>query len=153
MMAIIDRCMLGNFCHLDKNYWHPGGGNNNQEIASIRLSLAISWYLFDIGEPSLPWKKTVIYKWVWNNWIGSWVIQGEQTSKGHSPWSLIYSVSFFLITYFLQLHFQCYPQSPPPFPPTTPLPTHSHFLALAFLCTGAYKVCLTNGPLFPVMAD
>jgi hypothetical protein len=35
----------------------------------------------------------------------------------------------------------------------TPLPTHSHFLALAFPCTGAYKVCMTNGPLFPVMAD
>jgi hypothetical protein len=56
---------------------------------------------------------------------------------------------FFFITYFLQLHFQCYPKSPPP----TPLPTHSHFLALAFPCTGAYNICLTNGPLFPVMDD
>jgi hypothetical protein len=37
--------------------------------------------------------------------------------------------------------------------PPTPLPTHSHFLALAFPCTGAYKVCKSNGPLFPVMAD
>jgi hypothetical protein len=36
--------------------------------------------------------------------------------------------------------------------PLTSLPTHSHFLALVFPCTGAYKVCLTNGPLFPVMA-
>jgi hypothetical protein len=35
----------------------------------------------------------------------------------------------------------------------TPLPTHSHFLALAFFCTGAYKVCKSNGPLFPLMAD
>jgi hypothetical protein len=26
-------------------------------------------------------------------------------------------------------------------------------LALAFRCTGAYKVCNTKGPLFPVMAD
>ena len=34
-----------------------------------------------------------------------------------------------------------------------PLPTHSHFLALAFPCTGAYKVCNTKGPLFPVMAN
>jgi hypothetical protein len=33
------------------------------------------------------------------------------------------------------------------------LPTHSHFLALAFPCTGAYKVCNTKGPLFPEMAD
>jgi hypothetical protein len=37
--------------------------------------------------------------------------------------------------------------------PPTPLPTHFHFLALAFPCTGAYKVCLSNEPLFPVMAD
>jgi hypothetical protein len=41
----------------------------------------------------------------------------------------------------------------PPYPPTpNPLPTHSPFLALAFLCTGAYKVCKSNGPLFAVMA-
>jgi hypothetical protein len=26
-------------------------------------------------------------------------------------------------------------------------------LALAFPCTEAYKVCTTNGPLFPLMAD
>ena len=32
-------------------------------------------------------------------------------------------------------------------------PTHSHFLALTFPCTEAYKVCKTNGPLFPLMAD
>jgi hypothetical protein len=37
--------------------------------------------------------------------------------------------------------------------PTTPLPTHSHFWALAFPYTEAYKVCKTNGPLFPLMAD
>jgi hypothetical protein len=35
----------------------------------------------------------------------------------------------------------------------TPLTTHSYFLALAFPCTEAYKVCKTNGPLFPLMAD
>ena len=34
-----------------------------------------------------------------------------------------------------------------------PLPTHSHFLALAFPFTEAYKVCKTNGPLFPMMVD
>ena len=32
-------------------------------------------------------------------------------------------------------------------------PTHSHFLALAFLCTEAEKVCTTNRPLFLLMAD
>jgi hypothetical protein len=54
------------------------------------------------------------------------------------------------IRYLAHLHFQCYTKSPP-YP--TPLPTHSPFLALAFPCTGAYKVCVSNGPLFPVMAD
>ena len=36
-----------------------------------------------------------------------------------------------------------------PIPSTLPasLPTHSHFLALAFPCTGAYKVFKTKGPL------
>jgi hypothetical protein len=42
---------------------------------------------------------------------------------------------------------------PLPPPPHAPLPTHSCFLALAFPCTGAYKVYKTNGPLFPMMAD
>jgi hypothetical protein len=59
----------------------------------------------------------------------------------------------FFIRYLDHLHFQCYTKSPP-YPPTpTPLPTHSLSLALAFPCTGAYKVCVSNGPLFPVMAD
>ena len=34
-----------------------------------------------------------------------------------------------------------------------PLPTHSPFLALAFPCIGAYKVCNTKRPFFPVKAD
>ena len=33
-----------------------------------------------------------------------------------------------------------------------PLSTHSRFLALAFTCTGTYKVCNTKGPLFPSSA-
>jgi hypothetical protein len=53
----------------------------------------------------------------------------------------------FFIRYLAHLHFQCYTKSPP-YPPTpTPLPTHSPFLALAFPCPGAYKVCLSNGPV------
>ena len=32
-------------------------------------------------------------------------------------------------------------------------PPHSHFLDLTFPCTEAYKVCMTNGPLFPLMAN
>jgi hypothetical protein len=59
----------------------------------------------------------------------------------------------FLIRYFLHLHFKCYPKSPPYPPLPTPLPTHSHFLALVFPYTKPYKVCKTKGPLFPMMAD
>jgi hypothetical protein len=65
---------------------------------------------------------------------------------------LIFFFHFF-IRYLAHLHFQCYTKSPP-YPPTpTPLPTHSPPLALVFPCTGAHKVCVSNGPLFPVMAD
>jgi hypothetical protein len=58
----------------------------------------------------------------------------------------------FFITYFPQLPFQCYPKIPP-YPPPLPYPPIPIFLALAFPCTGAYTVCVSNGPLFPVMAD
>ena len=44
------------------------------------------------------------------------------------------------------------PKVPHTLPCPTLLPTRSHFLALAFPCTEAYKVCKTNGPLFPLMA-
>ena len=66
----------------------------------------------------------------------------------------LYPIFFSIfIRYLAHLHFQCYTKSPP-YPPTpTPLPIHSPLLALAFPCTGAYKVCVSNGPLFPVMAD
>jgi hypothetical protein len=78
-----------------------------------------------------------------------------QTLASTSPRFQIDSLFFFsiFIRYLAHLHFQCYTKSPP-YPPTpTPLPTHSPFLALAFPCTGAYKVCLSNGSLFPEMAD
>jgi hypothetical protein len=55
---------------------------------------------------------------------------------------------YFLIRYFLYLHFKCFPKSPP-YPPPTPLPTHSLFLALAFPCTEAYKVCRAKGASLP----
>jgi hypothetical protein len=38
-------------------------------------------------------------------------------------------------------------------PTPNPLHTHSHFSALVFPHTEAYKVCWTKGPLFPMMAD
>jgi hypothetical protein len=45
------------------------------------------------------------------------------------------------------------PKVPHTLPHPAPLPTHSHFLALVFPCTEAYKVCKTNGPLIPMMAN
>jgi hypothetical protein len=45
------------------------------------------------------------------------------------------------------------PKVPYTLPRPAPLPTHSHFLDLVFLCTGAYKVCKIKGPVFPMMAD
>jgi hypothetical protein len=64
----------------------------------------------------------------------------------------IFSFLILLLGIFLIYISNAISKVPPTLPPT-PLPTHSHFLALAFPCTGAYKVCMTNGPLFPVMAD
>jgi hypothetical protein len=58
---------------------------------------------------------------------------------------------FFLLGIFLIYIFNAIPKAPHTHHPN-PLPTHSPFLALAFPCTGAYKVCKSNGPLFAVMA-
>jgi hypothetical protein len=68
-------------------------------------------------------------------------------------------VSFFFSNFLLDVFFiyisNAIPKVPYTLPPScpAPLPTHSHFLALAFPCTEAYKVCKTKGPLFPMMAD
>jgi hypothetical protein len=59
---------------------------------------------------------------------------------------------FFLLGVFLVYIFNAIPKVPHAHPPN-PLSTHSPFLALAFPCTGAYKVCKSDGPLFAVMAD
>ena len=67
-----------------------------------------------------------------------------------SPQCLSGPLFFFLFKYFLLGTFLIYiSNSIPKVPHTTPtpLPTHSHSLALVFPCTGAYKVCMTNGPL------
>jgi hypothetical protein len=59
---------------------------------------------------------------------------------------------FFLLGIFLIYIFNAIPKVPHTHLPN-PLPTHSPFLALAFPCTEAYKVCKSNGHLFAVMAD
>jgi hypothetical protein len=65
-------------------------------------------------------------------------LKSDQSTK----WKI--SIFFFFclfIRYFPHLHFKCYPQSPL-YP--APQPTHSHFMALAFLCTGAYDLRKTR---------
>ena len=90
----------------------------------------------------------IIYIWDTRSFLKFCFIQ----ETGKSQYLLFFFFPFF-IRYLAHLHFQCYTKSPP-YPPTpTPLPAHSPFLALAFPCSGAYKVCVSNGPLFPVMAD
>jgi hypothetical protein len=51
------------------------------------------------------------------------------------------------ISFTLPMLSQKYPTCSAPTPPP------SQFLALAFPCTEADKVCTTNGPLFPLMAN
>ena len=70
-------------------------------------------------------------------------------SSGSVVFFFFFLLSFFpfFIRYLAHLHFQCYTKSPPYPPPPIPLPTLSPFLALAFPCTGAYKVYVSNGPL------
>ena len=71
-------------------------------------------------------------------------------------------VSLFLFFFFLSIFYQIFSsftfqmlsrKSPIYYPCPAPFSTHSYFLALAFPSTGAYKVCKTQGPLFPMMAD
>jgi hypothetical protein len=59
---------------------------------------------------------------------------------------------YYLLGIFLIYIFNAIPKVAHTHPPN-PLPTHSPFLALEFPCTGAYKVCKSNGPLFAVMAN
>jgi hypothetical protein len=60
--------------------------------------------------------------------------------------------NFLLGIYFIDIS-HAIPKVPYTHPPRALLPTHSHFLALALPCTGAYIVCNTKGPLFPMMAN
>jgi hypothetical protein len=64
-------------------------------------------------------------------------------------------ISFFKYFYYIfsSITFPMLSQKSPIPSPPLPYPHIPIFLALAFPCTGAYTVCVSNGPLFPVMAD
>jgi hypothetical protein len=96
---------------------------------------------------------------LYKSWCG-YDVSSQQYSNGwDNHWAIvqtlyIFFLSFFniFIMYFPQLHFQCYPKSPPyppPNSPTHPFPLFGPGVPLYW----AYKVCVSNGPLFPVMAD
>jgi hypothetical protein len=66
---------------------------------------------------------------------------------------LFFFLLFFLLRIFLNYISNVIPKASHTLPPPLPYPPIPIFLALAFPCTGAYKVCLSSGPLFPVMAE
>ena len=68
------------------------------------------------------------------------------------PYLFVCLFVYFKLGIFLIYISNAIPKVPHTIPPT-PLPIHFHLLALSFPCTGAYKVCKSNGPLFPVVAD
>jgi hypothetical protein len=78
-------------------------------------------------------------------------------AREHWCWKLCYQMLLLIVPFLLDIFFiyisNAIPKVPYTLPSPAPLPTHSHFLALAFPCTGAYKVCKTKGPLFLVMDD
>jgi hypothetical protein len=66
---------------------------------------------------------------------------------------LIFIFDSFLLDIFFIYISNAIPKVPYPSPCPAPLSTHSHFLALAFPCSGVYKVRNTKRPLFPMMAN
>ena len=95
---------------------------------------------------------------------GSWYLnmQPSELISGYLPtntftfhstlWPQLFPFHLFFSNFLLDIFF-IYILNAIPKVPYAPLPTHTHFLALEFPCTGAYKVCTTKGPLFPLMAD
>jgi hypothetical protein len=107
------------------------------------------WPLMSFSaQKKLPWPESTTapiygHKCKWS--------EGNVMAHGHSAKQHYFFLNFLLGIFLIYIS-NAIPKIPHTHSPT-PLPTHSPFLALAFPCTGAYKVCKSNGPLFPVMAD
>jgi hypothetical protein len=101
------------------------------------------------AEDHLVWAHWVVF--LVSNHPKTWTMSKMPKHEGNKIVPLSF-LKYFLLGIFLIYISNAILKVPHTLPPT-PLPTHSHFLALAFPCTGAYKVCVSNGPLFPVMAD
>jgi hypothetical protein len=80
----------------------------------------------------------------------------DPTGKGINVSPRLQSIANFFFKFLLDIFFiyisNAIPKVPYTLPHPAPLPTHYHFVALDFLCTGAYKVARARG-LFPMMAD
>jgi hypothetical protein len=105
---------------------------------------------------NVPLNKDLIYTWKKSQLTTKFIVVkpaviGQTLARLSNRFTIV-QLLFFLIRYFPRYIFNAIPKVPIPTPPN-PLPTHSPFLALGFPCTGAYKVCKSNGSLFAVMAD
>jgi hypothetical protein len=109
--------------------------------------LALTVHLDSNKLPDIRDQKIIFYTFIYFSTFLLHIFACKlESTHSAQPYFLFFSP--FFIRYLVHLHFQCYTKSPP-YPPTpTPLPTHSPFLALVFPCTGAYKVCKSNGPNF-----
>jgi hypothetical protein len=106
------------------------GKSNQTSAAELTLSVQIRkrWHTDPLSNNSGP-----------DPWL--------RVDPPHNLYSFFSLLDIFLFTFQMLSRKFPIPSSHP-----APLPTHSHFLALAFPCT-KYKFCKTKGPLFPVMAD
>ena len=99
------------------------------------LTQLMALYVWQNEKNICTFKKDNFFsKWCFGNWVAICRIV-----------TYFFLFILFFITYFLHLHFKCYPLSyftlkvPFTLPLPAPQPTHSCFLALASPCTGAYK--------------
>ena len=133
--------------------------NRVEHCPSYRLE-----HLLNICPGEILWDPPVVQCpifWGTTRLISRVVIQARNPNNNggvflflHILPSICCHLNFFLLFFLLHIFLNYISNAIPEVPHTLPpLPTHSHFLALVFPCTGAYKVCKSNGPLFPVMAD
>jgi hypothetical protein len=69
-----------------------------------------------------------------------------------APYYILFFSNFLLGIYFIDIS-NAIPEVPYTLPPMLPYPPTPTSWPWCFPCTGAYEVCKTKGPLFPVMAD
>jgi hypothetical protein len=147
----------GSFFFFSCLRWYPWWEGSLCRFSQMGSRLPSSVQACSLTTWWLPWSETqgIVFAWYWKCLFFFFFFLISYLCIFIFIFFSFYFLFFFpfFIRYLTHLHFQCYTKSPP-YPPTpTPLPTHSPFLALVFPCTGAYKVCKSNGPLFPVMAD